>query len=101
MRSLARSSAFLALLVSSQVSAQIGNPGGADPGTRQNAAGIPAPNQTNVQDKLFAQQLAIGGMAEVALAKLADRKTQSRAIKDFARLMIEDHGKANATLENL
>jgi putative membrane protein len=100
MRSLARGLA-LAMLLASPAFAQIGNPAGTEPDTRQRAPGVPAPHQTNTQDQLFAQQLAIGGMAEVALGKLADRKAHDRAVAEFGGLMVQDHGKANEQLASL
>ncbi|NOJ47462.1 DUF4142 domain-containing protein [Bradyrhizobium archetypum] len=100
MRLLALGSTLTILLVSSAF-AQIGNPAGADPGTRQAAPGVPAPHQTNTQDQLFAQQVGSGGMAEVVLGRLADRKAQNRAVKEFGQLMVQDHGKANDKLAAL
>jgi putative membrane protein len=91
----------LATLLAWPAFAQIGNPAGTEPDTRQSAPGVPAPHQTNTQDQLFAQQAAIGGMAEVALGKLAGRKAHNRAVGEFGALMVEDHGKANEKLAML
>jgi putative membrane protein len=52
----------------------------------------------NSDDAKFATTAANGGMAEVMLAKLALTKTSSATIKDFANMMVMDHGKANAEL---
>jgi putative membrane protein len=52
---------------------------------------------TNV-DTAFANKAAVGGMAEVALGKLALTKTSDAKIKGFANMMIIDHGKANTEL---
>jgi putative membrane protein len=82
-------------------SAQIGNPAGVDPATPQSAPGVPAPNTTNTQDKLFAQLLSAGGLAEVVFGKIADRKAESSSVKEFARRMVQDHSKANEQLEAL
>jgi predicted outer membrane protein len=41
------------------------------------------------------------GMAEVALGKLALTKTTNVAVKDFANMMVSDHGKANEKLMQL
>ena len=52
----------------------------------------------NSDDAKFATAAASGGMAEVALGKLALNKTSNASIKDFAQMMITDHGKANDEL---
>jgi len=91
----------LAALTTVPALAQFGNPGGVDPGTRESAPGVPAPGQTNVQDRLFTILAAQGGMAEVDLAKLAQQKSRDEAVAAFAKQMIEDHGKANEKLAQL
>jgi len=55
----------------------------------------------NSDDAKFATTAAVGGMAEVALGKLAVSKTSNAAIKDFANMMITDHGQANAELASI
>jgi putative membrane protein len=52
----------------------------------------------NSEDAKFATAAANGGMAEVALGKLALTKTSNTAIKDFAQMMVTDHSKANYEL---
>jgi putative membrane protein len=52
----------------------------------------------NSDDAKFATDAANGGMAEVALGKLALTKTSNAAIKDFANMMVTDHSKANDEL---
>jgi putative membrane protein len=54
-----------------------------------------------VADTAFANKAAVGGMAEVALAKLALSKTTNVKIKDFASMMVTDHGRANAELDSI
>jgi putative membrane protein len=49
-------------------------------------------------DAKFATAAASGGMAEVALGKMALAKTTSSKIKDFATMMVTDHSKANDEL---
>ena len=49
-------------------------------------------------DTAFAAKAAVGGMAEVALGKMAAAKGVSKDIKDFGNMMVMDHGKANAEL---
>jgi len=52
-------------------------------------------------DAKFATDAANGGMAEVALGKLALTKTSSESIKKFAQMMVDDHGKANDELKEI
>jgi putative membrane protein len=52
----------------------------------------------NSDDAKFATKAANGGMAEVALGELALTKTRNTAVKDFANMMVTDHGKANDEL---
>jgi len=100
MRCLAVALALVALL-GSPAGAQFGNPAGMAPGTRENAPGTPKPHQTNNQDRLFARLLAAGGRAEVELGKLAGKQGDSRAVKDFAERMVQEHTKANDKLTSL
>ena len=52
-------------------------------------------------DKKFVEKAAIGGMAEVQLAQLAQQKSQDPAVKDFAQHMIDDHTPNNDQLMKL
>ncbi|WP_184545925.1 DUF4142 domain-containing protein [Mucilaginibacter sp. FT3.2] len=49
-------------------------------------------------DAKFAVAAANGGMAEVAVAKVAETKAINQKVKDFAAMMVTDHGKANDEL---
>ncbi len=49
-------------------------------------------------DTTFASKAAVGGMAEVALGKMAASKSSNAQIKEFGNMMVMDHGKANAEL---
>ena len=69
--------------------AQQGNPAGATPSSMAPAS-APAPNP---QDRLFVLLAGQGGLAEVELAKLAESKGQSPAVKRFARRMLEDQAR--------
>jgi putative membrane protein len=52
-------------------------------------------------DTAFAAKAAIGGMAEVALGKMAAAKGTDSKVKDFGNMMVMDHGKANAELMSI
>ena len=49
-------------------------------------------------DSTFAKKAAIGGITEVALGKVALTKASNTKIRDFAHMMVVDHGKANDEL---
>lgn len=51
-----------------------------------------------LSDTAFAAKAAVGGMAEVALGKMAADKGSSSKVKDFGNMMVMDHGKANTEL---
>jgi putative membrane protein len=72
---------------------QEGNPAFMTPDT--------GPKQPNNTDRVFVHAAVIGGMAEVELGKLAEQKGENDAVKEFARRMVEDHGKANDQLSGL
>jgi len=52
-------------------------------------------------DTVFANKAAVGGMAEVALGKMAAAKGAGKDVKDFGNMMVMDHGKANAELMSI
>lgn len=49
----------------------------------------------------FAMKAAGGGMLEVQLGQLAQQNAKSQRVKDFGRMMITDHSKANDELKSL
>ncbi len=55
----------------------------------------------NSDDAKFATAAAGGGMAEVALGKLAQQKSTNDQIQSFAAMMVTDHGKANDELKGI
>lgn len=52
-------------------------------------------------DRKFAMTAAMGGMAEVEMARLALTKASSDAVKQYAQKMIDDHTTANTELMQL
>jgi putative membrane protein len=91
--------AVLLALTAAQVQAQsLPNPGGMAPDTPRMESGSPPKDHANTQDKLFVRQAAIGNRAEVELGKLAQQKGSSDAVRDFAKRMQTDHGKAGDQL---
>lgn len=53
------------------------------------------------KDASFAVDIADASMLEVQLGKLAQTNASSASVKDFAREMVTDHGKANDELMTL
>ena len=49
-------------------------------------------------DIQFANKAAIAGMTEVGLGKMAINRTSNQKIREFAHMMVADHGKANTEL---
>ena len=96
MRILATAAALAAALAL-PAAAQTADTKGVAPGT-QAAPGAPSAEQANATDRVFIELVGAGGMAEVEFAKLADRKSQNDAVKEFARRMIEDHTRLNQQL---
>ncbi|KGE01572.1 DUF4142 domain-containing protein [Rhizobium sp. YS-1r] len=89
------------MLLSGSAVAQIGNPAGMGVDTKMSKPGVPAPHQTNNQDRLFAQLITAGGLAEVELGNLASGKAKADAVKQFAEMMVRDHKDANSKLKDL
>jgi putative membrane protein len=52
-------------------------------------------------DNEFVHTVAMDGMAEVELARLASQKAKSPEVKKFAQRMLADHSKANEELKQL
>jgi putative membrane protein len=79
----------------------IGNRGFAAPGTKEQAPGVSAPHQANLPDQAFVIRAARGGAAGIELARLAEQKTRSDPVRQFARQLIRDHSQANDALGKL
>jgi putative membrane protein len=52
-------------------------------------------------DAAFYKKAAEGGIAEVEVGKLAQQKSASQSVKDFAAMMIADHSAANEELKSI
>jgi putative membrane protein len=52
-------------------------------------------------DRSFVEQAAAGGLAEVQDAQLAQQKSASSDVKQFAGMMITDHTQANTELQQI
>jgi putative membrane protein len=77
------------------------NPGGMAPDTPRMETGNPPKDHSNTADKLFVRQAALGGRAEVELARMAQKKGASDGVRAFAERMQADHTKANEQLLRL
>ena len=102
-----RLAAIVTLLGGSVAVAQTGTGStgaGGSPATSgsQGAAGAPAKGSSlSSDDKGFISQAAQNGHAEIDTSKLALEKASDPKVKEFAKMMIEDHTKANEELKAL
>ena len=81
-------------------------PGSATAGTKQDdvAAGKQGDRKgvkASSGDRAFVMEAAAGGMAEVELGRLAGEKASSEQVKQFGRMMVTDHSKANEQLAKI
>ena len=81
----------------SQQSQQMGN--NRMNGTTTTDPSMSKPSQ--VDDKKFLKDAALGGMTEVELGKLAAQKADSPDVKQFAQKMVDDHTKAGDQLKQV
>jgi len=65
------------------------------------SAGTTASVGVAEEDAKFAVDAADGGMAEVALGELAQNKGTDPKVKEFGKMMVTDHTKANDELKAL
>ena len=52
-------------------------------------------------DASFYKHAAEGGIAEVELGNLAQKKSQNSSVQDFGAMMVKDHSQANDKLKSL
>lgn len=64
-----------------------------------------APNsaisENGVQTSMFIEKAALGGMMEINLGRLASKKSRDFQVKDFGKLMEQDHTKIATSLKEL
>ena len=61
----------------------------------------PDDSRESARDRAFMIKAAQGGIAEVELSQLAVRRAASNEVKQYARQMIQDHGRTNNRLSQL
>lgn len=59
------------------------------------------PNSVSDDGEDFVKDAAKGGLMEVELGKLAQEKGSGQDVKDFGKMMVDDHSKANADLKQV
>ena len=60
-----------------------------------------AASTVSEEDSKFAVDVASGGLMEVQLGELAQQKASSQQVKDFGKMMVRDHSKANDELKSI
>jgi putative membrane protein len=63
--------------------------------------GLSTPAMNTMSDAEFATEAAEGGAAEVKLGQLAQEKGSSDAVKDFGKMMVNDHTEAGEQLKSI
>ena len=70
--------------------------------TKKDTTGSNAVNQmVDQKTKDFVADAATGGMMEVALGNVAMQKAKSQQVKDFGKMMVDDHTKVNDNLKEI
>jgi putative membrane protein len=62
---------------------------------------VPTRADLNNADRSFIEQAASGGMAEIQAAQLAQQRSNSPQVKQFANRVIADHTQANSELQQI
>lgn len=60
-----------------------------------------AVSQNGIQTSMFIEKVALGGMMEIELGKLAGEKARNFKVKEFGKQMEQDHTKIAASLKEL
>jgi predicted outer membrane protein len=79
----------------------IGNPSFAAAGTVVRTRGVPAQYHANLSDQVFVIWATLGNAAVLDLERLAEQKARSDAARDFTRVAIRDHLRADDSLSKL
>jgi putative membrane protein len=66
--------------------------------TSKNNAGTAMIDEKTIN---FTSGAATGGMMEVELGNMAAQKASNQSVKDFGKMMVDDHTKANDNLKNI
>ena len=99
--------AGLSLLIAGMLFGQGMNRPQSPPQTRIPETGEPGepsmstPAMNTMSDAEFAQHAAEGGAAEVKLGQLAQEKGASDTVKDFGKMMVNDHTEAGEQLKSV
>lgn len=93
-----RPNAVAAVLLSAFALCAVGTADATDAPLGADAGMMTADQGLAKSDAEFFQKAAMGGMTEIAAAKIAVAKSSDPQIKSFAQRMIKDHGKADAKL---
>jgi putative membrane protein len=78
-----------------------GQTGTAKPGAGGHSMEGMQAGKASTADAKFVHEAAVGGMAEVAMGKMAAEKAMSADVKQFGQRMVDDHSKANSELKTL
>jgi putative membrane protein len=96
-RTLATTALLSALLATPALAQSMSTPGSAPPAP----AMAQKSGEIGAADRTFAHDAAVGGMAEVALGKLAATKGTTEDVKNFGQRMVTDHTKADDQLASI
>jgi putative membrane protein len=72
-------------------------PPAVDRGTDQTQSG----KKASRKDRNFIEDVAIGNMAEIQNGQLAQQRAQNQMVRDYANMMVNDHGPAGERLSSL
>jgi putative membrane protein len=68
---------------------------------RDAAVGTSGTANIAAADRDFVREMIVGGTAEVEVGRLAQEKASTPAVREFAEMLVRDHGKANSELKSI